>query len=252
MTTSTFDTLIHLNNKGVDLLTSGSIESASKHFRTALFMLEAAVKRTIAKTAPRRNMTSYIVAKKTEAATSAEADAASPQPIRPPTQGGVASLSSSTLDQSPRFYVSTKPVKIVRKNRLDNQVRASFASTAISFNLALSFQLLSLKLCAKSCRYRRSAIAFYGVTFKLRIKTARRSAPPSGTMALLDLAIINNLAVLHHQNDNEGLAIDYLKRLIFQIRELDFELATAEATGFVTNLIMMGFAAGNLPAAAAA
>ena len=245
MRTSTFQTLIDLNNSGVDLLTSGNVESASKHFRTALCMLEAVLKRTIAK-APRRNLMTYISAKKEAASAGNDA---SPQLSRP-VQQGAASL-SSTLDQSSRFYVSTRPVKIVPMNRLNKEVRASFVSTAISFNLALSFQLLSLKSCAKACRYRRSAIAFYGVAFNLRLKFAKRSSAPSGTIALLGLAIINNVAVLHHQAGNEGHARDCFERLIFQIHKLDDELAT-EATGFVANLVVMGLSAGSVPAAAAA
>jgi hypothetical protein len=237
MRTSTFETLIDLNNRGVDLLTSGNIESASNHFRTALCMLEAVLKRTSIAKAPRRKLTSA----KREA-TSAGNDA-SPQPIK--------SAQGVALDQSSRFYVSTKPVKIVPMNRLNKEVRASFATTAISFNLALSFHLLSLKSSVKTCSYRRSAIAFYKVAFNLRLKFAKRSSAPSGTMALLDLIIIHNLAVLHHQAGNEGHARDCFERLIFQIHKLDDELAT-EATGFVANLSVMGLSARSLPAAAAA
>ena len=240
MKTSSFEILIDLNNRGVDLFASGNIDSASKHFRTALHMLKVVLKRTLAK-APCRSLTSDLLA------ASAETDA-SPQSIMP--AQGVASL-SSRLDLSSRLYVSTRPVKIVSKNLLNKEVRASFTTTAVSFNLALACQLMSLTCCTKTWRYRRSAIAFYGVAYNLRLKAAKRGNVPSGTMALLDLAIINNLAVLHHQIGNEGHARNCFERLVFQIHKLDDELAT-EATGFVTNLIVMGLSAGSLPAAASA
>ena len=241
MRTSTFETLIDLNDRGVDLLTSRNVESANMHFRTAIRMLEAVLKQTSIAKAPCRNLTST----KREAA-SAATDA-SPQQSRP--AQGAASL-SSTLDQS-RFYVSMRPIKIVPKNRSNKEILGGFATTVISYNLALSFHLMSLKSSVTTCNYRRSAIAFYKVAFNLRLKFAKRSSAPSGTMALLDLIIIHNLAVLHHQAGNEGHARDCFERLIFQIHMLDDELAT-EATGFVANLSVMGLSARSLPAAAAA
>ena len=245
MRTSTFETLIDLNDRGVDLLTSRNVESANMHFRTAIRMLEAVLKQTSIAKAPCRNLTSA----KREAA-SAATDA-SPQQSRP--AQGAASL-SSTLDQS-RFYVSMRPIKIVPKNRSNKEILGGFATTVISYNLALSFHLLSLKSSVTAYSYRRSAIAFYRVAFTLCLKAAKRSSAPSGTMAgtmvLLDLAITNNLAVLHHQTGNEEHARNYFERLVFQIRKLDARLTT-KATGFVANLIVMDLSGRSLPAAAAA
>lgn len=273
MPTSSFDTLIALNNRGIDLFTSGgdqNLGSASQCFRGALRILKQNMleKRSSCSTTKMHGLTggksacsnnirvegaSYREAKPVgRAMNPLIAKKASPTTRPPQSLSRQQSLNlASRLDHLSHF-ISTKPIKIALKEGSNDSLayRSRLCTAIITFNLALTFHLMGLTCEAdKSSRFWDCALAYYELTLSLRSRLSN-SEKRKNKDSCLDLATLNNMAALHNQLGNASRARAFFQRLAVQVAGLDIR-RSGDAKGFIANLMVMDATGGQAASAAA-
>lgn len=272
MPTSSFDTLVALNNRGIDLFTSGgdqNLGSASQCFRGALRILKQNMleKRSSCSTTKMHGITGKSMCSKNirvGGASSREAKPvgratnpliakkASPTTRPPQSLSRQQSLNlASRLDQLSHF-ISTKPIKIALKEGSSDSLayRSRLCTAIITFNLALTFHLMGLTCEAdKSSRFWDCALAYYELTLSLRSRLSNIEKRKNKD-SCLDLATVNNMAALHSQLGNASRARAFFQRLAVQVAGLDIR-RSGDAKGFIANLMVMGAFWGQAASAAA-
>jgi hypothetical protein len=283
MQVSAIDTVVVLNNRGVDCFNQ-DIECASKYFREALGILRHILATTSSITNKKmaskasinnilrpenplsRSEASQNSHHMASSATSTVEETAAPVqevPLRFSSSAGTAAAAENQqrmttqlpTGEDPGFlmsslYVYAKPLKLEYSNDLTRRrikQRANLATLAVSFNLGLAHQLLSLvePSSLKARRYMRAAIAFYEVSHVLHRKfcqpgngsfQARLSA---SSIAFLELSILNNVALLHDVLGNHSQARSCFQRLVIYIEAIDAS-AKVGLIGLISNIDMIG------------
>lgn len=274
MSASPFATIIVLNNRGIECFLY-DLELASRCFRKALCILRKVLELGIAENALQSYQTrSYgdapspvnrsepnqsVASRARRAIAVANAANTTTQQPHPPmslTTTSTDSISSSGLPMS-SLYICARPAKLEASSfdRERTDQRANIAALVVSFNLALAYHLMIFTSSPETAsRYLRSAISFYEVAIKLRQTLQRREEHHRGrhTISVMDLSILNNIAVLYDQVGNDGGARVCFERLALKIRILDANSTTNDVTGFVKNIAMIGpYLLRTMPAAAA-
>lgn len=148
---------------------------------------------------------------------------------------------SSRLQLSPH-YIASKPIKLVVIRDADQaKSSTSLITVTIAFNLALTHHLSGFTASPLRARkYWRSALAFYGIAINLRRKAQPEpSLPqPEGTRLFLDLALLNNVAALHHQLGDSQRALSLFQALSQRVQSLNTR-QLGDAQGFVSNLVLL-------------
>lgn len=215
MSSSSFVTVIALNNRGIGLFARGgfqNLQSASQCFRGALRILKQNMleeRKSLVTMTTKRNAASTRTATTTSTCSNNNNSkkpvvgvAVAPAKL-PTTKGTISPLVTTSKTASPAVaqslrssskqqrtfnlkarldqlshFITTRPIKIeVKEDSSDSfAYRSSLCTSIITFNLALAFHLMGIISDAdKSSRYWRCALAYYEVTFSLRAKLASRS-----------------------------------------------------------------------------
>ena len=280
MKASAFVTIIALNNRGVDCFNNDRVECASKYFRETLHILRTVLAHSIAKNESvlatchqersHEDVPSHLNRSDPNQTVETQTRAiAVENAVNTTTQQPHSSMSLTTTytDSSPlsalpmsSLYISTQPVKLEASSvdRKRTARRASIATLVVSFNLGLAHHLMSFTSSPeKADSYARSAIAFYEVALTLRRKSLKREERhggrlPSNVISMLELSIINNIAVLYDQVGNYGRARGCFERLVVLVNRVDANSMTNDVHGFVGNIAIIGtYLLRILPAAAA-
>jgi len=173
--------------------------------------------------------------------------------------------------QESTLYITTRLVKLAPAASTtpdDGRIKISrscLATLVTSFNQALTYQLMSYTASAeKAPKLRRSALRLYELSLTVRQKFGDPCDEKQGSsafVALVEISIINNMAVLYHQLGFNARALSYFERLHAKLPELRqlvvgdrTQLWRSTSMNFVGNLVMMFGPSGGwkaVPAAAA-
>lgn len=247
---------IALNNRGVSIFASSQrLEKASQCFRAALRVLRQASPRTNpgARGRTLRNSSSpskhqLRTIKGGMATHGARVMRAVTVPREAPQQPSEDPSLISRLDYA-KHYISARPVRLAAlASNQTSAVRSLTASSVISFNLALGHHLIGLTSDpSKAQRYWRSALTFYEIAASLRL---RRSAENQEKISMMDMALVNNAAVLCLQLGEVERANVWFYKLAEQVGRLSRD-QLRQSNGFMSNLILIGVAQESRTAAAA-
>jgi hypothetical protein len=276
---SAIDTVVALNNRGVDCFNQDT-EGASKYFREALGILRNVLatinitnKRTTASKSSISNIpcplnpsnpsnrsetrqnshrtTSHAVSPVGETGANAQdvpLQFSSFAPVVVSAESARGFDDSGLLMSS--LYIYAKPLKLECSNDLSRRrikQRANLATLAVSFNLGLAHQLMSLvePSAQKARRYMRAAVAFYEVSHVLHRKFCQpedgcfQARLSSTSIAFLELSILNNVALLHDVLGNRSQARSCFQKLVVYINDIDAS-AKIGLTGLISNIDMIG------------
>jgi hypothetical protein len=181
------------------------------------------------------------------------------RPPPPPAQQVTQDVAPERQQSDTPLFISKRPAMLEAGIFATDNIRCSIATIVVSFNLALSYHMLSFTYAdsaEKAVRWQRTALSFYEVAFALRQKSETRRRQGSTRRAggfmvpLLDLSILNNIGVLYRQRGNTERAGLFFKRLQSRLQSLDSTLVK-DAGGFVRNLITIGLDNVSPPAASA-
>lgn len=265
------------------MVLEGNHALASQHFRNAIAMLKSMLTQTIVKAVCNsgRKAKNAMTKKKTGDNSCAQSTTARSPSLRtgtspsietqdtvtpnPLLSSGFPQEYSSSLLASQHLHICARPVKLCAKTIHHHTSKDDFRhrnmASAVTFNLALSYHLLSClePPSSETSRYRGHAISLYSVAFKLLNKNGNHnrnhsggnSPPPqSETFAIMFLFILNNLGILHHQAGNTASSRYFFTRLSLQLYSGGNDCQ--ETTELIENLVKVGFARASLPSAAAA
>jgi tetratricopeptide (TPR) repeat protein len=180
-------------------------------------------------------------------------------PPRPPQEQVAQDTAPERKPSDTPLFVSKIPAMLEVGNVASDDISSSIATIVVSFNLALSYHMLSFTCdsAEKAFKYQRSALVFYEVAFAIRQKSEMRGRQgrshrrAGGFMVpLLDLSILNNIGALYRQRGSTERAERFFMTLQSRLPHLDSTLVK-HAGGFVRNLIAIGLENVSPPAAAA-
>lgn len=148
-------------------------------------------------------------------------------------------------------YIASKPIKLVVIRDPDQaKSSTSLITVIIAFNLALTHHLSGFTASPLRARkYWRSALALYGVAVNLRRKAQPEPSfpQPEGTRLFLDLALLNNVAALHHQFGDSQRASSFFHALSQCVQSLNTR-QLGDAQGFVSNIVLLNVQGANADA----